>query len=46
MPEVVVPAGNTSVTITVEGGRPGTGSLFLKGFGAGELTVPVAVAGK
>lgn len=46
MPEVVVPAGNTSVTITVEGGRPGNGSLFLKGFGAGELTVPVSVSGK
>lgn len=46
MPEVVIPAGNTSVTITVEGGRPGTGSLFLKGFGASELTVPVTVTAK
>jgi hypothetical protein len=46
MPEVVVPAGNTTATVTVEGGRPGTGSLFLKGFGAGELTVPVTVTAK
>ncbi len=46
MPEVVVPAGNTSVTVTVEGGRAGTANLFLKGFGAGELTIPVTVTGK
>ncbi len=43
MPEVVVPAGSNSVTINVQGGAPGTGSLFLKGFGAGELTIPVSV---
>ena len=46
MPEVVVPPGNTSVTVTVEGGRPGTGNLFLKGFGTGELTIPVTVTAK
>jgi hypothetical protein len=45
MPEVVVPEGQTSVTVTVEGGKPGAGSLFLKGFGSGEVTVPVTVAG-
>jgi len=44
MPEVVVPQGQTSVTVTVEGGRPGSGSLFLKGYGAGEVTIPVSVA--
>jgi hypothetical protein len=43
MPEVVVPSGQTSVSITVEGGKPGTGSLFLKGYGNGELSVPVTV---
>ena len=43
MPEIVVPQGQTSVTITVEGGRPGTGSLFLKGYGSGEITIPVSV---
>jgi hypothetical protein len=43
MPEVVVPAGSNSVTITVEGGRPGSGSLFAKGAGARELTIPITV---
>lgn len=43
MPEIVVPAGSTSVTINATGGQPGTGSLFLKGFGSGEITVPVTV---
>jgi hypothetical protein len=46
MPEVVVPQYQTTVTITVEGGKPGTGSLFLKGFGAGEISIPVSVSGK
>lgn len=43
MPEVLVPQGQSSVTVTVEGGRPGSGSLFVKGFGAGEISVPVTV---
>lgn len=46
MPEVVVPQGQTSVTITVEGGKPGIGNLFLKGYGSGEITIPVTVTGK
>ena len=46
MPEVLVPQGQTSTTVSVEGGRPGNGSLFLKGFGAGEITVPVNVTGR
>ena len=45
MPEVVVPQGQTSVTVSVQGGKPGTGSLVLKGYGAGgQVTVPVTVA--
>jgi len=43
MPEVVVPQGATSVTMQVEGGRPGSGNLFLKGYGSGEIAVPVTV---
>ncbi|HWA85857.1 MAG TPA: IPT/TIG domain-containing protein [Opitutus sp.] len=43
MPEVIVPDGQTSVTITVEGGQPGNGSLFLKGYDSGEATIPVSV---
>ena len=46
MHEVIVPAGQTSVTISVGGGKPGTGSLFLKGFGSGEMSVPVTVSGR
>ncbi|HXN35501.1 MAG TPA: cell surface protein [Opitutaceae bacterium] len=44
MPEVVVAEGQTAVTIEVEGGKPGSGSLFLKGYGSGEVTVPVTVS--
>lgn len=43
MPEVVVPAGQSSVSVTVQGGRKGSGNLFLKGFGDGQLTVPITV---
>jgi len=46
MPEVVVPQGQNTVTVNVEGGKPGSGSLFLKGYGAGEVTIPVTVTGK
>lgn len=46
MPEVVVPAGTSNVTINVQGGSPGTGSLFLKGYGSGELSIPVTVAAR
>src|SRR5208283_2046988 len=38
MPEVVVPEGQTTVAVTVEGGKPGAGSLFLKGYGSGEVS--------
>jgi hypothetical protein len=44
MPEVVVAEGQTSVSVDVQGGKPGTGSLFLKGYGNGEVSVPVTVA--
>ncbi len=43
MTEVVVPAGSNSVTIPVRGGLPGSGALYLTGFGAGEVVVPVTV---
>ncbi len=46
MPEVIIPQGQTGITVTVEGGKPGTGSLYLKGFGSGEVTVPVTVTAK
>lgn len=44
MPEVIVPEGQSSVTVDVKGGKPGTGSLFLKGYGnTGEIAIPVTV---
>jgi hypothetical protein len=43
MPEVVVPAGSTTASVEVKGGKPGSGSLFLKGFGSGEIAVPITV---
>jgi len=43
MTEVMVPAGSNSVTIPVRGGLPGSGALYLTGFGAGEVVVPVTV---
>lgn len=44
MPEVMVPQGQTSVTVSVEGGKPASGNLFLKGFGSGEISIPVTVS--
>jgi hypothetical protein len=46
MAEVIVPQGQTYTSVTIEGGKPGTGSLFLKGFGSGEVTIPITVSGK
>ncbi len=43
MPEVVVPEGATNVIVTVQGGKPGAGALYLKGFGQGEITIPLSV---
>jgi hypothetical protein len=45
MPEVLVPAGQTSVTVPVQGGKPGSGSLFFTS-SAGESTVAVTVTGR
>ncbi len=46
MPEVVIRAGATNATITVQGGQPGQGTLFVNGAGAGEITLPVSVTGR
>jgi hypothetical protein len=46
MPEVLVPQGQNTASITVEGGKPGTGTLYLKGYGSGEVTVPVTVTAR
>jgi hypothetical protein len=45
MPEVMIAAGQTSVTVPVQGGKPGNGSLFFKS-SAGESSIPVTVTAK
>jgi hypothetical protein len=44
MPEVLIPGGNDSVTVTVEGGSPGEGTLFVDAAGYESLEVPVEVS--
>lgn len=46
MPEIVVPQGQNAVSVPVTGGKPGSGNLFLKGYGSGEVTIPITVTGK
>ncbi len=43
MPEVIVPAGANTVTVSIEAGRAGEGSLFCTGIGVRELVIPVTV---
>lgn len=43
MPEVLIPAGSNTVSISVQGGSPGSGTLYVKGAGARELKIPISV---
>ncbi|MEM8867213.1 MAG: IPT/TIG domain-containing protein [Verrucomicrobiota bacterium] len=43
MPEVIIPEGMRSVNVTVQGGAPGQGKLFVKATGLYELVIPVSV---
>ena len=43
MPEVMIPEGARTVSVTVEGGDPGQGTLFINARGFSELKVPVTV---
>lgn len=43
MPEVIVPEGARTVSVTVQGGKPGSGSLFVQAAGMTELVIPVTV---
>jgi len=45
MPEVMIAAGSTSVTVPVQGGKPGSGSIFFKS-SAGESSIPVTVTAR
>ena len=42
MPEIIIAAGATSITVPIQGGKPGTGSLFFKS-SAGESSIPITV---
>jgi hypothetical protein len=46
MPEVRIPGGEQSVSVGVEGGSPGSGSLFVSAPGFGEISVPITVSGR
>ena len=46
MPEVTIPAGARSVNVVVEGGKPGSGTIYVKAPGFGEATVSIAVSGR
>lgn len=43
MPEVLIPANARSTSITIEGGAPGSGSLFVEASGYPEVVVPISV---
>jgi hypothetical protein len=43
MPEVIMPEGARTVSATIEGGKKGSGHLFINAQGIPELTIPVTV---
>lgn len=42
MPEIIIAAGATSITVPIQGGMPGSGSLFFKS-SIGESSIPITV---
>lgn len=42
MPEIMIAAGASSITVPIQGGKPGSGSLFFKS-SAGESSIPITV---
>lgn len=43
MPEVIVPAGDRSVNVSIQGGNPGSGSIYVSAPGQSEIIVPITV---
>lgn len=43
MPVVTIPEGASSVNVVVQGGEPGSGSIFISAPGFGETAVPISV---
>jgi hypothetical protein len=47
MPEVFIPGGSNTTTVTVEGGKPGVGHLYVRGPGSSkEIRIPVTIRRK
>ena len=46
MPEVRLATGEESTTVSIEGGEPGKGHLYVSAQGFDELTVPIEVVGE
>lgn len=46
MPEVRLATGEESATVSIEGGEPGKGHLYVSAQGFDELTVPIEVVGE
>lgn len=46
MPEVTIPAGARSVNVVVQGGKPGSGTIFIGAPGFGEIQVPITVSAR
>ena len=44
LPEVTIPAGSKSVSVSLEGGTPGIGVLYLEALGYSPLEVPISVS--
>ena len=43
MPQVIIPGGDQSVNVSVQGGQPGNGSLFISVSGQSEIIIPITV---
>jgi hypothetical protein len=43
IPQIMIPAGGTTVTVPVQGGLAGSCTLFLAGSASGEIHIPVTV---
>ncbi len=44
MPEVIIPAGQRSTSIRVEGGEPGSGNLYVELGGYSDVVIPITVS--
>ena len=44
MPEVIIPAGQRVATVTVEGGAPGNGNLYVELGGYSDVVIPISVS--